>query len=143
MSEDLPEEVNRVELDDTVKDSNGIPAPRATYRASDNTKAILQHGAAAARQVLEAAGARTVFDSGRVMNFAHYMGTARMGTDPKRSVIDRGTAHTTSRTCSSSTAARSPRARPSTRLPPSGRLRCDVRMGSGSGGGVELVARIS
>ena len=51
MSEDLPEDVNRVQLDDTVKDSNGIPAPRVTYRASDNTKAILQHGAHAARQV--------------------------------------------------------------------------------------------
>ena len=88
MSEDLPEEINRVELDDKVKDSNGMPAPRVTYRASENTKAMLQHGANAARQVLEAAGARTVFDSGRVMNFAHYMGTARMGTDPKRSVVD-------------------------------------------------------
>ena len=88
MSEDLPEDVNRVELDDTVKDSNGIPAPRVTYRASENTKAILQHGAHAARQVLEAAGARTIFDSGRVANFAHYMGTARMGTDSKRSVVD-------------------------------------------------------
>ena len=71
-----------------VKDSNGIPAPRVTYRASENTKAILQHGAIAARQVLEAAGARTIFDTGRVMNFAHYMGTARMGTDPQRSVVD-------------------------------------------------------
>ena len=81
MSEDLPEDVNRVELDDKVTDSNGVPAPRVTYRASDNTKALLQHGANAARQVLEAAGARTVLDNGRVMNFAHYMGTARMGTD--------------------------------------------------------------
>ena len=88
MAEDLPEDVNRVELDDKVTDSNGVPAPRVTYRASDNTKALLQHGANAARQVLEAAGARTVFDNGRVMNFAHYMGTARMGTDPRRSVVN-------------------------------------------------------
>jgi choline dehydrogenase-like flavoprotein len=89
MSEDLPEEINRVELDDTAKDSNGIPAPRVTYRASDNTTAMLQHGSTAARQVLEAAGARTILDSGRIMNFAHYMGTARMGSDPGRSVIDK------------------------------------------------------
>ena len=38
--------------------------------------------------MLEAAGARTVLDSGRIMNFAHYMGTARMGTDPRRSVVN-------------------------------------------------------
>lgn len=89
MSEDLPEADNRVELDNAVKDTNGIPAPRVTYRASDNTKAMLQHGATAARQALEAAGARTIMDTGRIMNFAHYMGTARMGADPRRSVVDR------------------------------------------------------
>ena len=57
MAEDLPEDVNRVELDPAVKDGNGIPAPRATYRLSENTRKMLAHGAAAARQVLEAAGA--------------------------------------------------------------------------------------
>ena len=87
MSEDLPEEVNRVELDDRVADADGIPAPRVTYRASDNTAAMLRHGAARAREVFEAAGARTVFDTGRMTNFAHYMGTARMGADPRSSVV--------------------------------------------------------
>ena len=89
MAEDLPEAVNRVELDGSIKDGNGIAAPRVTYRASDNTKAMLRHGADAARQILQAAGARTILDSGRTTNFAHYMGTARMGTDPRQSVIDR------------------------------------------------------
>lgn len=88
MSEDLPEAVNRVELDAQVADANGIAAPRVTYRAAENTKAMLKHGADAARQLLEAAGARTIFDSGRVMNFAHYMGTARMGHDPRVSVVN-------------------------------------------------------
>jgi choline dehydrogenase-like flavoprotein len=88
MAEDLPEDVNRVDLDRDAKDSHGIPAPRVTYRASDNTRQMLAHGAASARQVLEAAGAIRVLDSGRVANFAHYMGTARMGRDPKTSVVD-------------------------------------------------------
>jgi choline dehydrogenase-like flavoprotein len=88
MAEDLPEVVNRVALDPQAKDSDGIQAPRVTYRASDNTLAMLAHGAAAARQVLEAAGAAQVFDSGRMTNFAHYMGTARMGRDPKTSVVN-------------------------------------------------------
>ena len=88
MSEDLPEDVNRVELDGDARDTNGIPAPRVTYRASENTKAMLKHGAGMARQILEAAGARTILDSGRVTNFAHYMGTARMGDDPRQSVVN-------------------------------------------------------
>ncbi len=88
MAEDLPEDLNRVELDPAARDSNGIPAPRVIYRASDNTVRMLAHGAGAARQVLEAAGAAQIFDSGRVQNFAHYMGTARMGRDPKTSVVN-------------------------------------------------------
>jgi choline dehydrogenase-like flavoprotein len=88
MAEDLPEDVNRVELDPEAKDSNGIPAPRVTYRTSENTRRMLAHGAASARQVLEAARATRILDSGRVMNFAHYMGTARMGHDPTLSVVN-------------------------------------------------------
>lgn len=90
MAEDLPEEVNRVDLDPVSKDSNGIPAARVTYRASENTLRMLAHGAGVARQVLEAAGAIQVLDSGRVANFAHYMGTARMGRSAETSVVDAG-----------------------------------------------------
>ncbi len=88
MAEDLPEQVNRVELDSKAADSNGIPGARVTYRASDNTIRMLTHGAEAARRVLESAGAARVFDSGRVQNFAHYMGTARMGETPDMSVVN-------------------------------------------------------
>jgi choline dehydrogenase-like flavoprotein len=80
--------VNRVELDPEAKDANDIPAPRVVYRASENTLKLLTHGAESARRVLEAAGAKRVLDSGRVGNFAHYMGTARMGADPRTSVVD-------------------------------------------------------
>ena len=89
MAEDLPEDVNRVDLDPEAKDSNGVPAPRVTYRTSENTRRMLAHGTAAARQVLEAAGAERILDSGRVMNFAHYMGTARMGRNPNMSVVNK------------------------------------------------------
>jgi choline dehydrogenase-like flavoprotein len=89
MAEDLPEERNRVELDPAVVDSSGIPAARVTYRFSENSLAILEHGARTARQALEAAGARNILDSGNVSLFAHLMGTARMGDDPRRSVVNR------------------------------------------------------
>jgi choline dehydrogenase-like flavoprotein len=88
MAEDLPEELNRVELDPEAHDSHGIPAPRVTYRASENTLKMLAHGAASARAVLEAAGAASIFDNGVIGNFAHYMGTVRMGADPHRSVVN-------------------------------------------------------
>ena len=88
LAEDLPEAVNRIELDPSAKDSNGIAAPRVTYRASDNTLRMLKHGVNAARQVLEAAGAVQIMDAERIGNFAHYMGTARMGQRASTSVVD-------------------------------------------------------
>ncbi len=88
MADDLPEEHNRIELDRSKSDAHGIPAARATYRFSENTKKMINHGAARAREVLEEAGADEVIDSGVNSNMAHLMGTARMGEDPKASVVN-------------------------------------------------------
>lgn len=88
MAEDLPEETNRVELDAETKDSSLIPAPRVNYTFSENSIKMLEHGARAARQVLDAAGAVQIRDTGAPNVFAHLMGTARMGTDARRSVVN-------------------------------------------------------
>ena len=88
LGEDLPEEKNRVELDPQAKDSSGLPAARVTYGYSENTLKMLQHGAERAREVLEAASAIEILDGGLVAPFAHLMGTARMGADPKTSVVN-------------------------------------------------------
>lgn len=95
MGEDLPEEHNEVVLDPAITDSHGIPAPRVRYRLSENSERMLDYGVARAREVLEAAGAtsvqvnRTLRPSGW-----HLLGTARMGDDPRHSVVDRwGRAH--------------------------------------------------
>jgi choline dehydrogenase-like flavoprotein len=93
--EDLPEEHNRVTLDPELTDSNGIPAPRIEYRLGENSQRMLAHGVARATEVLEAAGARRTYSEApmRVAGW-HLMGTARMGTDPRRSVVnDWGRAH--------------------------------------------------
>jgi choline dehydrogenase-like flavoprotein len=88
IGEDLPDEANRVELDPTVKDSNGIPAARVTYSLSENTKKLLEHGAQSARQLLEAAGATGIEVGQSYAWTSHFMGTARMGKDPQMSVVN-------------------------------------------------------
>ena len=88
--EDLPEEHNRVDLDTHQTDSHGLPAARVTYTLSENSKRMLAHGAMMAVKVLKAAGAETVSTTPLIVNGGwHLMGTARMGEDPKRSVVNK------------------------------------------------------
>ncbi len=93
--EDLPEEHNRVTLDPELKDANGIPAPRIDYTLSDNSRKMLDHAVARATEVLRAAGATDVYHEAPLgVAGWHLMGTARMGRDPARSVVNEwGRAH--------------------------------------------------
>ena len=88
MGEDLPEERNRVEIDPKLKDTSGIAAPRVVYSYSENSLKMLEHGSKMARQSLEAAGAIDILDSGNVTPAYHLMGTARMGANPRKSVVN-------------------------------------------------------
>jgi choline dehydrogenase-like flavoprotein len=95
IGEDLPEAHNRVTLDDHLTDGDGIPAPRVSYRLSENSRAMLAHGVERATEVLRAAGASAI-EATPLLRPAgwHLMGTARMGTDPRTSVVDaRGRCH--------------------------------------------------
>lgn len=87
--EDLPEEINRVTLDPHLRDINGIPAPKITYRIGANTQRMLDHSVARGIKILKVAGARDItFKSPLPYAGWHLMGTARMGHDPKRSVVN-------------------------------------------------------
>lgn len=87
--EDLPEEHNRVVLDPELKDSNGIPAPKIEYTISENTAAMMEHGIARATDILKEAGAKNIYTSRTSLNYpGHLLGTARMGKDPLRSVVN-------------------------------------------------------
>jgi len=87
--EDLPEEHNRVTLDPVLKDSHGIPSPKIDYTISDNSWRMLDHSIARAKEVLAAADARNVAVQCPIVNGGwHLLGTARMGNDPERSVVN-------------------------------------------------------
>ena len=87
--EDLPELHNRVSLDPTLKDSNGIPAPKVDYVLSENSRRMMAFAMQRAEEVLRISGAREIL-SEAPMPYAgwHNMGTARMGTDPATSVVN-------------------------------------------------------
>jgi choline dehydrogenase-like flavoprotein len=88
-TEDLPEEHNRVELADDQADASGLPAARVQYRISANTWRMLAFHTERASESLEAAGAVEVHVQAPVRASGwHLLGTARMGADPERSVVD-------------------------------------------------------
>jgi choline dehydrogenase-like flavoprotein len=87
--EDLPEEHNRVTLDPVLKDSHGIPAPRVDYTIGENSAKMLEHGIARGKEILLAAGATDICVNCTIPYGGwHLLGTARMGTDPARSVVN-------------------------------------------------------
>ena len=95
ITEDLADEANTVTLDPELTDSHGIPAPRITYRLSDNSRKMLAHAGERATEALKAAGAVQTVAMPLVREAGwHLMGTARMGRDPATSVVnEHGQAH--------------------------------------------------
>ena len=87
--EDLPEESNTVTLDPILTDSNAIPAPKITYRISENTRRMMKHGLERGAEAMRAAGAWKVNSEAPVRLAGwHLMGTARMGYDCAKSVVN-------------------------------------------------------
>ena len=72
-----------------LKDSHGIPAPRVDYTISENSAKMLEHGLARGKEILAAAGASHICVNCPIpFGGWHLLGTARMGTDPERSVVN-------------------------------------------------------
>jgi choline dehydrogenase-like flavoprotein len=85
VGECLPQERNRVTLADET-DQYGLRIPRVTYAYCDNDKRMIQHALGFMRQNLVAGGAREIFDE--TDDTCHMNGTARMGDDPRESVVN-------------------------------------------------------
>ncbi len=87
--EQLPDERNQVRLDPSVKDNYGIPVPQIVNTHCNNDLAMTKAISSRLREILEAAGAREVHVEKIIAGASsHYLGTCRMGEDPKTSVVD-------------------------------------------------------
>jgi len=87
----LPYHENRIFLDKTRKDKWGLPILAMDAEIKDNEKKMRLDIVKEATEMLEAAGLKDVhsWDNGHnVGDGIHEMGTARMGRDPKTSVLN-------------------------------------------------------
>jgi len=89
--EALPFYENRVSLNHEKLDGNGLPTLDIDCEFGENEMAMRKDMRESAEEILEAAGAKNVssFDSNPPPGHCiHEMGTARMGRDPKTSVLN-------------------------------------------------------
>ena len=87
----LPKHENRIEIDPNLVDAWGIPALRITCAYGENEKKLLDDMVVSASEMFEAMGAtniRPIKDDNPPGLVIHEMGTARMGRDPKTSVLN-------------------------------------------------------
>ena len=88
----LPYHENKVTLDKNTKDKWGLPVLAMDCEIKENEKKMRKDMMQDAKEMLEAAGVKNVstFDNGYAMGMGiHEMGTARMGKDPKTSVLNK------------------------------------------------------
>jgi choline dehydrogenase-like flavoprotein len=82
---------NFCEIDPNLKDAWGIPALRISMTHGKNEAALMRDAGITAAEMLEAAGAKNIqLTTGTEMPgmAIHEVGTARMGDDPKKSVLN-------------------------------------------------------
>jgi choline dehydrogenase-like flavoprotein len=88
----LPYHENHAKLDRTKKDKHGLPLLSIDAVVRDNELKMQEDMRNDAAEMLEAAGFKNVTvrsDSYNVGNSIHESGTARMGADPKKSVLNK------------------------------------------------------
>ena len=87
----LPDHSNKITLDKNTKDKWGLPVLSFDVEMKENEKKMRVDMANDAKEMLEASGVKNVqtYDWGYTVGMGiHEMGTARMGRDPKTSVLN-------------------------------------------------------
>ncbi len=91
IGETLPNYNNRVEIDETQVDSWGIPLTRIHFQYGENELAMMDDAISESEKMLKESGFSNIrsFRSKMTPGLTiHEMGTARMGRDPKTSVLN-------------------------------------------------------
>jgi choline dehydrogenase-like flavoprotein len=85
VGEFMPQERNGVTLSEE-RDQYGLPVPRVSYSYCDNDKRLIQHALGFMRQAMTTLDARDIWEE--TDDTCHLNGTARMGDDPRTSVVN-------------------------------------------------------
>ena len=88
VGEDLPQETNRVTLDPSAKDANGMPVASVHYDDHPNDVAMRNHAYRQGAAVYEAVGATRTFPTPPYPS-THNLGTNRMSEKPRDGVVNK------------------------------------------------------
>jgi choline dehydrogenase-like flavoprotein len=88
IGEDMPQEGNRVTLDKSVKDKNGMPVASVHFDDHPNDVAMRQHGFKQGAAVYDAVGATRIIQTTPYPS-THNLGTNRMSEKPADGVVNK------------------------------------------------------
>jgi choline dehydrogenase-like flavoprotein len=84
----IPSPDRFVELDPQAKDKYGLPAPKIHFNLTSEDVAIFKDATEKISEIVEASGGViTSTQQQPGVDSVHYVGTAKMGSDPKTSVL--------------------------------------------------------
>ena len=87
--EQPPDPANRITLDAVQKDIYGVPLPRIAYRIDQYTQDGMAEARKAHTDIFTRLGASEIQHSYQAQGAGHIIGTLRMGSDPRTSVVDK------------------------------------------------------
>jgi choline dehydrogenase-like flavoprotein len=84
----IPSPERYVELDPKVKDKYGLPAPKIHFNLTTEDRAIFKDATEKISEIIEASGGVISYTQPRPgVDSVHFVGTCKMGNDPKTSVL--------------------------------------------------------
>jgi choline dehydrogenase-like flavoprotein len=84
----IPSPERYVELDPQVKDKYGLPAPKIHFNLTTEDRAIFKDATEKISEIIEASGGAISYTQSRPgVDSVHFVGTCKMGNDPKTSVL--------------------------------------------------------